>query len=427
MIDTIKNVVVLGASGTVGSLTGGLIAQNGIKVYFLSRTADGSKRGLERAVAAARSEVIARNIVCGDYQHLLAEALKEADWILEAVAEKLEVKRQLYEKIQQYKRPGSIVSTTTSSLPLTQLAKGWSADFRTNFLSTHFYNPPGRMLACEIAATADTDPQVLEFMTDFLKTKLRRVIVPVRNVAGFAGNRIAFLLFSRITVLAQQYGVELMDYLIGPYTGRLMPPLATLDLVGLDIHKAIIESLSANTNDEMHNQLVVPDYLERMLDKGLLGRKTGAGFYKKLESGKYVFFDPETCDYIPAIQPHVSFVEKARHFIHMGMYRNAFDVIKSAAGPEAEIVTDLLCTYIAYSFARIGDVVDPQAGIDAVDSVMSSGFNWAPPSVMVSMLGGKKAVVELLEKRGFIVPLFLRDNDVPHNQIPNFGKYFIAR
>ena len=427
MINSIKNVAVLGASGTIGSLTGGLIAQNGIKVYFLSRTTDGSKRGLEKAIAAARSEVIARNVICGDYQHLLEEALKEADWILEAVTENLEVKRQLYEKIQQYKRPNSIVSTTTSSLPLTELAKGWSANFRTNFLSTHFYNPPGRMLACEIAATADTDPHVLKFMADFLETKLRRVVVPVRNVAGFAGNRIAFLLFSRITSLARKYGVEMMDYLIGPYTGRLMPPLATLDLVGLDIHKAIVESLLANTNDRMHNDLVIPGYINTMIEKNLLGNKTKSGFYKKLETGKYTFFDPETCDYISAIQPHVSFVEKARHFIHMGMYRNAFDVVKSAAGTEAEIVMDLLCTYVAYSFARIGDVVDPGAGIDPVDSVMSFGFNWAPPSVMVAMLGGKKAAVELLEKRGFHCPPFLRNNDISHNQIPNYGKYFIAR
>lgn len=427
MIDTIKNVAVLGASGTIGSLTGGLIAQNGIKVYFLSRTAAGSKHGLEKAIAAARSEVIARHAICGDYQHLLEEALKKADWILEAVVEKLEVKRQLYEKIQQYKRPESIVSTTTSSLPLTQLAKGWSAGFRTNFLSTHFYNPPNKMLACEIAATADTDPRVMKFMADFLKTRLRRVVIPVRNVAGFAGNRIAFLLFSRITSLVRQYGVEMMDYLIGPYTGRLMTPLATLDLVGLDIHKAIIENLRANTNDQMHNDLVVPDYLNTMIKKNLLGNKTACGFYKKIESGKYMFFDPETCDYIPAIQPHVSFVEKAGHLVHMGMYRNAFDIVKSAAGTEAEIVMNLLCTYIAYSFARIGDVVDEKAGIDPVDRVMSFGFNWAPPSVMVGMLGGKKAVVELLEKKGFHVPPFLRNNDIPHNQIPNYGKYFIAR
>ena len=427
MFRPIRKVVVLGASGTVGSLTGGILAQENLQVYFLSRTFNGAEKGLAKAIAQARSEIIARNIICGDYEHTLKEAVSQADWVIEAVCEDINIKRQIYEKIETNLRPETIVSSTTSSLPLDALTQGRTETFRKNFLSTHFYNPPGRMLACEIAATADTDPQVLKFMADFLKTRLRRVVVPVRNVAGFAGNRIAFLLFSRITVLAKQYGVELMDYLIGPYTGRLMPPLATLDLVGLDIHKAIIESLRANTNDEMHNELVVPDYVDTMIEKNLLGNKTAGGFYKKLESGKYVFFDPETCDYIPAIQPHVSFVEKARHFIHMGMYRNAFDVIKSAAGPEAEIVTDLLCTYIAYSFARIGDVVDPQAGIDAVDSVMSFGFNWAPPSVMADMLGGKKAVVELLEKRGFHVHPFLRNNNIPHNQIPDYGKYFIAR
>ncbi|MCJ7730093.1 MAG: 3-hydroxyacyl-CoA dehydrogenase family protein, partial [Sedimentisphaerales bacterium] len=246
--EKIKTVAVLGASGTIGSLTGGLMAQNGLKVYFLSRTPEGAQRGLQKATAQARSEMIARNIVCGDYEHLLKEAVGEADWVVEAVAEEVGIKRQIHEQVEEYKKPRTIVSSTTSSLPLTALVQGRSADFRRRFLSTHFYNPPGRMPACEVTGTEDTDPDVVAFMQGFLTTRLRRVVIPVKNIAAFAGNRIAFLLFSRITTLAREFGVEMTDYLIGPYTGRLMPPLATLDLVGLDIHKAIIDSLNANTN-----------------------------------------------------------------------------------------------------------------------------------------------------------------------------------
>jgi 3-hydroxyacyl-CoA dehydrogenase len=427
VVDRIKTVTVLGASGTVGSLTGGIIAQSGEKVYFLSRTEDGAKRGLERAIDQARSEVIARHIICGDYEQLFETALKESDWIIEAVTENLAVKQQIYQKLEGCKQPGAVVSSTTSSLPLSALVLGRSRDFRRNFLSTHFYNPPGRMPACEITGHDETDPAVLDFMKHFLEKELGRVVIPVRNVAGFAGNRIAFVLFSRITALAKEYGVEMMDYLIGPYTGRLMPPLATLDLVGLDIHKAIINSLYENTCDEMHDWLLVPDYINAMIAKKLLGNKTRGGFYRKLEDGRFLYLDPQTCDYTPAIQPHIGFVEEAKHLIRMGMYREAFDTIRTAHCHEADIVMDILCAYIAYSYACIGEVTDLQFGIDGIDRVMSSGFHWAPPSVIVEMLGGKEAVAELLAKKGFAVPATLKSEHTPAMKAIGAGKYFVAK
>lgn len=426
MIRNIKTVVVLGSSGTVGSLTGGLFAQNGIKVYFLSRTLQAAKSGLKKAIAQARSEVISRYIECGDYDHMLENALEEADLIIESVSENLEIKRKIYQMVERYRKPDTIIGTTTSSLPLAALAEGRSESFRRNFLSTHFYNPPGKMLACETTGTDDTDSKVCEFMKDFLENELGRVVIPVENIPGFAGNRIAFVLFNRITSLAEEYGVEMMDYLIGPYTGRLMPPLATIDLVGVDIHKAIIQSLQENTYDEMHDSLVLPDYINKMIDKGILGNKIKGGFYKKLESGRQIFIDPVTCDYVPAIKPHVAFVERAKDLIHLGMYRQAFDVIKSANGREAEIVLDILCMYVAYSYFRVGEVTEPEIGIDGIDKVMSSGFHWAGPSVIVNMLGGKEAMIELLEKRGYEVPPALAVESKSEQEMVNSGKYFIA-
>jgi hypothetical protein len=255
------------------------------------------------------------------------------------------------------------------------------------------------------------------------------VVIPVKNVSGFAGNRIAFLLLNRITALAAVYGVEMMDYLIGPYTGRQMPPLATIDLVGLDIHKAIIESLYNNTNDEMHHGLVPPEYINKMIQNGSLGNKTPdkGGFYKRLESGKLVFIDPASCEYVPAIAPHVGFVEKAKHLVHMGRYREAFETIKTASGREAEIVKDILCVYIAYSYSRIGEVTESDFGIDGIDRVMSFGFNWAPPSLIVSMLGGKEYVVKLLEKKELGIPDALKDAEERKDRLLGTGKYFSAR
>jgi len=426
MIDDVKNVVVLGASGTMGSLMGGLVAQTGRRVCFLSRTPERAQKGLARAIKQARSEVITQNIVCGGYDDLLAPALAEADWIVECVAENLPVKQGIYEKIDALRHSDSIVSSVTSSLPLELLVQSRSEDLRKHFLSTHFYNPPGKMLACETTGISDTMPEVLEFMNEFLSAELRRVIIPVKNTAAFAGNRIAFLLLNRIAALAIEHGVEMMDYLIGPYTGRLMRPLATLDLVGMDVYRAIMHSLQKDTNDEMHDMLAMPEYVNKMIDKGFLGAKTKGGFYKRLENKKTIFIDPETCDYIPAVVPHFTFVEKAKDLIHLGMYRQAFDVIKSSKGIEADIVREILCTYIAYSYARIGEVTEPEFGIDGINKVMLFGFNWACPSLVVDMFGGKDSAIKLLEDNGFAVPDKLVKSDNV-SKIYSEGKYFLAK
>ncbi len=424
----IETAVVLGASGTVGSLVGGILAQNEIKVYFLSRDAARSQKGLEKAMAQARSEVISKHIICGDYDTLLERACGEADWVLECVAEDMDVKRAMYEQVDRFRRDGSIVSSVTSSLVLESLSEGRSDDFRRHFLSTHFYNPPSRMLACELCGQSRTDPSVTAFMAEFLAKRLRRVVVPVKPTAGFAGNRVAFVLFARITELAAQHGVEMMDYLIGPYTGRIMAPLATLDLVGLDIHAAIIRSLQENVSDAMHDQIVLPAYIEAMIQAGHLGRKSRdkGGFYKRLESGKHIYIDPATLEYVPAFEPHVRFVEQAKEFIHIGRYRQAFEVILAADGTEANIVKEMLATYIAYAYMLIGQVTDADDGIEGMDRVMTAGYNWAGPSMLVQMLGGKERAMELLEAQQLPVPDGLKNDTACERYVFNIGKYFPA-
>lgn len=422
----LRNVVVLGASGTIGSLSGGLIAQQGINVHFLSRTLNGSKKGLERAVKQARSEVISRYIECADYEHGLEPALEDADLIIESVSEDLSVKHHMYDLLERYRTPGTIIGTTTSSLPLNQLVEGRTEDFREHFLSTHFYNPPGRMLACEVAKTEATSERVYELTKEFLGKKLRRVVVPVRNIPAFAGNRIAFILFDRIVHLVEQHGVEMMDYLIGPYTGRLMPPLATLDLVGLDVHNAIIRSLNTNVMEEAG--LNNPSFVQEMEKAGCLGRKAGKGFYRRLESGNFEYYDPERKDYVPGIEPHIRFVERAKQCIHLGMYREAFDVVKNAEGIEAGIVKDILARYLHLAYSLIGEVTDQGYGISGIDDVMAYGFNWAPPSVLVDLLGGKCEVTRLLGDMGLDSPPALEIDDLGSRYtLLNSGRFFVAK
>lgn len=424
----IQTVAVLGASGTVGSLTGGILAQNGLNVYYLSRTQQGSQKGLSRAIKQARSEAIATRITCGDYNTLFEKACSEADWILECVAEDMAVKKAMYEKVDAVRRKDSIVSSVTSSLPLEELPQGRSDSFQANFLSTHFYNPPGKMLACEVTGQSQTDPALVDFMIEFLGRRLRRVVIPVKPTAAFAGNRLAFLLFARITDLVQQFGVEMMDYLVGPYTGRLLPPLATIDLVGLDIHKAILLSLQTYTQDAMHNKLVIPAYIDTMIAAGRLGNKTrtSGGFFKKLDSGQYLYYDPASEDYVPGYGPRIQFVEKAKNQIHIGRYRQAFEGILQASGTEARVVQEILATYLAYAYSLIGQVTDEKYGIEGIDKVMSSGFHWACPSLLVNMMGGTQKAVELVQSADLAVPLALRTDTTWKKYYFNAGKYFIA-
>jgi len=162
---------------------------------------------LEKAIAQARSEVIGRNVICGDYSNHLEPALAKADWVIEAIAEDIDTKRDMYTRIEPLLNDSTLISSTTSSLPLTLLAHGRSATFQRRFLGTHFYNPPGRMLACETTGHDGTDLDLLADMNRFLVTTLGRQVVPVENVAAFAGNRIAFLIFARAVSLAQELGV----------------------------------------------------------------------------------------------------------------------------------------------------------------------------------------------------------------------------
>lgn len=429
MISAIKNAVVLGSGGTMGSLTGGIIAQNGIKTHFMSRLKEHAECGLKRAIHQARSEAIAENTICGEYKGSLKDALKDADWVVECVTESVQIKQGVYKEIEQHLKPDAVISTTTSSLPLSRLCDGMSEAFKRNFLGVHFYNPPAKILACEIAAQRYTDPEVTRFMSDFLEHNLGRVVIPVQDTSAFAGNRIAFLLFCEITALAEEYGVELIDYLLGPYTGRIMAPLATIDLVGLDIHKAIIENLYEHTNDHMHHTFRVPEYIEKMIENGCLGSKTPdkGGFYKRDSSRNKLAMNPATLNYEPVKRPKVSFVEEAKEMIRTGRYNDAFAIIMESPCAEADVVRKILCTYISYSYSCIGEVTEARYGIDGIDKVMASGYNWAPPSLILTMMGGAERVTGLLRHYGCMVPDALKGPDKPIDLHGDPGRYFLAR
>lgn len=424
----IKTAAVIGANGKMGALTGGLIAQHGINTYFFSRDLNKAQIGMQKAMQQARSDTLKKYITCCDYSSI-KDHLKECDWIIECVTEDINIKNEIYEIIDKNRKKDSIISTMTSSLPLNELCKNMSSNFKSNFLGVHLFNPPVKLLLCEIAPIPETNPELVTFLTHYLKNRLRREVVPVWTTPGYVGNRIGFVFLSEITKLVPEYGIDLVDYLFGSYTGRAMPPLATLDLVGLDTHKAIIQSLQTYTSDHMHDSLIIPDYMNKLISSKHLGSKTperGGHYRKNYEQSKSVL-DLADFSYQKKSLQTLTFVENIKENIHEGKYLNAFQYLIDAQEKEADIVRQMLCLYISYSFSCIGTVIDERLGISAIDTVMAHGFNWAPITTLIKLFGGKESTMELIKHYKLPVSEHLQQlNDSPPFH-PREGKYFIAR
>lgn len=427
----IGKVAVLGANGRMGSLSGGIFAQAGLQVFFLSRSEEKSRKGVTAAVQQARSEEIAERIVPMSYEKL-EEVLSQADWVFEAVGENLSLKKEFYQKIDRYRKPHSIVSTVSSGLSIKKLAEGKSESFRRHFLGTHFYNPPGKLPAAERITHPETDPKVIQFVDDFMTSNLRRIVIPTLDTPAFAGNRIGFQLLNKAAMLAEKIGVEKVDYLIGPYTGRALSPLVTIDLVGLDVHKAIVDNIYENTKDERHETFRLPGYMAEMVQEGQLGDKTSdkGGFYRQGENKKLAL-DVLKGEYRPLENIRIPFIEKAKELIHIGEYRKAFEVLKDAREEEADIVRRTLAGYVSYAFSRVGEVTPASDGMKGIDAVMGHGFNWAPPSSIVDFLGGPKVALGLMERYQLPIPSYL-EKQAAHKKVSraysdtNIGRYFIA-
>lgn len=426
---SIKHVVVLGANGTMGYGSGALFTRAVPKVTFLARTAAKAQAGLDAAIKQVRSPTVGDVVEVGSYDDDFDAAVASADIIFEAVTEKLDLKHQFFERIDRVRRPDSIVATVTSGLSINSLAAPRSESFRKNFLGLHFFNPPNVIVGTELIAGADTDPAVVAFIEAFSAKRLGREMVPTYDAPGFAGNRVGFKVLNEVAQLAEEHGPLLMDKLVGRYTGRALAPLATIDLVGWDIHAAIVDNIhTLCPDDEARDTLAMPGFMRSLMDKGTLGRKTGGGFFARDGKTKLVL-NPKTSDYVPAseiVLPDLSFIADVSALHHVGRYREAMAAFAAAEGPWAALARKVIAGYIAYSFARVGEATE---SIREIDRIMGHGFNWAPPSVLVDTLGADVAI-RMVKEAGLEVPELLArvDKDVTLFNEPNVdtGKFFIA-
>src|ERR671916_2112165 len=247
-----------------------------------------ARAGLEAAKkarpAAFFSAARARLVSVGNFEDDLAK-LKDCDLIIEAVVENLDIKRRLFEQVEKHRRPGSIVATNTSGIPVRAIAEGFSEDFRAHFLGTHFFTPPRYLHLCELIPTEWTRPEVACSVFGYLEQRLGKGVVVAKDRPNFIANRIGTYgaLQTIRTMLEDGYTVEEVDKMTGPAVGRpKSATFRTFDIVGLDVLMHVTKNLyDAVPEDEERETFVAPEFLQQMLERRMLGSKTGGGFYRK--------------------------------------------------------------------------------------------------------------------------------------------------
>ena len=417
----IERVVILGANGAMGAGSGEVFAAAGIETWFLARDKEKAEAGRARAESMAKSDSISRFIKTGGYEADLPKAVAEADLVLECVSEELSLKNKFFDQVDKHRRPDSIISTVSSGLSIAAMCKGRSESFARHFLGLHLFNPPNVITGCEVIPHAGTDRGLTDFVLSFLEGKLGRQAIETSDTPAFAGNRVGFKVLNEVAQLAEEHGVAYLDMLIGPHTGRAMPPLATVDFVGWDVHKAIVENLHANTNDEAHAAFAMPAYMQKLIAAGHLGNKTadkGGFFLKRPRSAasgsggpdkkappEVLVLDPKSGEYRPYTKPAVpEVVSTMRRLARVGKYGAVMQAFLEMPGKDAELMRRVILGYVSYGLGRVGEVV--KAPRD-VDRIMGFGFNWAPPSVLVDVAGAARVVQALEASRLAVPPILL--------------------
>jgi 3-hydroxyacyl-CoA dehydrogenase len=368
----IRSVAVLGA-GTMGAAIAAHAVNAGLAVDLLDLDADAVQGGFERMLAARPAALasprLAERIRLGTFEEDF-DRLADADWVVEAVVERLEPKQELFARVEKAAGPGAVVTSNTSGLPLASLAEGRSDDFRRRFFGTHFFNPPRYLKLVELIPTADTDPEVLERMRAFVERVLGKGAVVAKDTPNFIANRLGSFAGMHDARYAFEHGysIEEVDALTGPLVGR--PKTATFrlfDQVGLDVMVAVAGNLyELAPEDESRDVLPAPEPLQRMQAAKLLGNKTGGGFYRRgRRDGQTVFdvLDLDTLEYRPAAKPDLPIVPAARDHDDLGA-RLRFLLDKADEDRGARYLRDTLLPSLAYAARRVPEIADSLVEVD---------------------------------------------------------------
>lgn len=269
----IHTVTILGANGTMGRNIAAIFAAFGnATVYLVSRTLEKSEKAKNEAYQSVRAESVKNRMIPADYTQL-DMCVEKSDLIFEACAENWNIKEKIHKmvedvlkKISQETAEKKIICSGTSGLSITKIAECYDKMFRPHVMGMHFFNPPYQMVLCEMVPTVYSDMKIFHEIKSYAEKTLFRTVVEVKDSPAFLGNRIGFQFINEVLQLAEKYkyngGIDYIDAIMGPFTGRAMAPLVTANFVGLDVHKAIVDNLYENTKDFAHYAFVLPRYVE---------------------------------------------------------------------------------------------------------------------------------------------------------------------
>ena len=352
------------------------LANAGVPTLLLDVNAQAANDGLKRARGLSPdpffTPAAAALVRTGAFDTELA-AIKDADWIVEAVIERLDAKQALFAQVERHRAPDAIVSSNTSGIPIAALAEGRSDGFRRHFLGTHFFNPPRYLRLLEVIPIAETDPQVLASLTKFADARLGKGIVIAKDAPNFIANRIG--LFGVMQIFRAMDGtlsIDDIDAITGPAIGR--PKTATfrtMDLAGLDVLAHVIRNLAERLTDAAERAAFeLPPVVEELLRRGWTGTKAGQGFYKKAQDGTILTLDPATFEYneqkkvrLPALEAARSIEDTASRMRTLFQGEDAVGRFLRATLAPTLLYTAQVTPAIAHS-------------IDDVDRAMRWGFGW---------------------------------------------------
>jgi len=364
--------------------------------------------GLEAAKrsrpAAFFEPSLARLVTVGNFRDDL-EKLPEADWIIEAVVEDLEVKRELLKEVEAVRRPGTIITTNTSGLPVAKIAEGFSEDFRRSWFGTHFFNPPRYMRLLEIIPTQATDACLVRAVEWFAQVRMGKGVVVGRDTPNFIANRIGIFSVLNVMRLMQEMDltIEEVDALTGPAVGwPRSATFRTIDLVGLDVVDHVARNMAEIGGEEANSPL--PEFFRQMLDRKWLGDKTQGGFYKKAASGgedERLALDWKTLEYRPRQKPKFTLLEMAKNLEEIGPRLGMLLGLEGGGGAKHDRARAFLWAALPnlwnYSARRVPEIAD---SVVEIDRAMRLGFNWELGPFELWDAAGVEATVARMQKEG---------------------------
>ena len=414
----IHKVAVLGA-GTMGARIAAHFANAGVPSYLLDIVppdADGPARNKIAASgldAARKSKPpaffdasLANLITIGNFEDDLKK-LADVDWIVEAVVEKLDLKRALLKKVDAVRKPGTIITTNTSGLPVGKIAEGFPDDFRRSWFGTHFFNPPRYMRLLELIPTPDTDRALVDAVAWFSDVRLGKGIVFAKDTPNFIANRIGTFSVLNVMHLMQTMDltIEDVDALTGAPVGwPKSATFRTIDLVGLDILGHVVSNMTANVRDE-RSELTIPNFYKQMLERKWLGDKTGGGFYKKSRGSngqeERLALDWKTLEYHPRQKAKFAALDMAKNVEETSARVRMLLGLEGSGPQKADKAGAFLWAALSdlwtYSANRIPEISDT---VVEIDRAMRLGFNWEMGPFEIWDAAGVEATVARMKKEG---------------------------